>query len=113
MTLLENRLNLVAAAAVVAVVTLAACQDRNSPVAPAPASTGEYSIPAGDSATSSSPAGNVPGKGSDVTTQGSETGVVGGASGTVGSGGKPGSGSAGGAGTGAAVSSDSKADTRK
>ena len=114
MTSFKHRMNLVAAVAAVAVVTLAACQDRKAPAPPpSPTSSGEYSSPSGDSRTSSSAPVAVPGKGTDVTAKGPETGMVGGASGTVASGGKPGSGSTSGAGTGAAVSSDSKVETKK
>lgn len=114
MTSFKHGLNLVAAVAAVAVVMLAACQDRKTPVPPpSPASTGEYSSPSGDSRTPSGAPVAVPGTGTDATAKGPETGMVGGASGTVASGGKPGSGSTSGAGTGAATSSDSKVDTKK
>jgi hypothetical protein len=54
------------------------------------------------------------GPGTDVTEKGGpETGMVGGASGTVASGGKPGSGTDAGAGTGAAESSTSKEEKEK
>jgi hypothetical protein len=100
MELLNDRLALAAAAAAVMIVALTACQDRNSPP-----SSGDYSTPSRASVL-------VPGQGTDVTAKGPGTGMVGGESGTVGSGGTPGSGSTSGAGTGAAVSSDSKVDTR-
>ena len=115
MTLQKYGMNWVAAVVVVAVVTLTACKDREPSVdaPPAPASSGEYPNPAGASTPSSSDPVAVPGQGADLTAKGPETGMVGGASGTVGSGGKPGSGSIGGAGTGAAVSSESKVETKK
>lgn len=114
MTLLEHRLSLVAVVAAAAVFSLAACQDRKSPVPPpAPASSGEYSVPSSDSKKSSDATVAVPGQGADVAAKGTETGMVGGASGTVGSGGKAGSGSTSSAGTGAAVSSESTIVTKK
>ena len=114
MTHQRHLLRPLAVATIVAVFTLAACQDRRPAGAQAPsASSGEYPTPSDASPTSSSNPVAVPGKGADVTAKGAETGMVGGASGTVGSGGTPGSGSTSGAGTGAAVSSDSKVDTKK
>jgi len=114
MTLLKYRLNMVAAVAAAAVVTLASCQERKPTEAPpSPASSGEYPNPSAASPTSSSDPVAVPGQGTDVTAKGAETGMVGGATGTVGSGGKPGSGSTSGGGTGAAVSSENKVDTKK
>lgn len=114
MKLLKHRLNLMAAVTAVAVVTLAACQDRKSPVPPpSPASSGEYSSPSGNAPTTSGAPIAVPGQGTDATAKGAEAGMVGGASGTVGSGGKPGSGSTSGGGTGSAVSSESAVDTKK
>jgi hypothetical protein len=114
MTHQKHRLRSLAVATIVAVFTLAACQDRKPTDAQAPAaSSGEYPTPSTASPTSSSDPVAVPGKGADVTAKGADTGMAGGASGTVGSGGTPGSGSTSGAGTGAAVSSDSKVDAKK
>jgi len=114
MTHQRHRLRPLAVATIVAVFTLAACQDRKPTEAQPPsASSGEYPTPSDASPTSSSSPVAVPGRGADVTAKGTETGMVGGASGTVGSGGTPGSGSTSGAGTGAAVSSDSKVDAKK
>jgi hypothetical protein len=114
MTHWKHRLMPLAVATIAAVAVLAACQDRKPTGAQTPsASGGEYPTP---SDASSPPSGDpiaVPGKGADVTAKDTQSGMVGGASGTVASGGKPGSGSTSGAGTGAAVSSDSKVDTKK
>jgi hypothetical protein len=111
---LNHRLNLVAAATAVVFFALAACQERKPAEAQTPsASSGEYPTPSSAAPTSSSDPVAVPGKGTDVTSKDTTSGMVGGASGTVASGGKPGSGSTSGAGTGAAVSSDSKVDTKK
>jgi len=107
-------LNPLAVATIVAVTALAAFQERKPPEAQTPAaSSGEYPTPSGAAPSSTSNPVDVPGKGADLTAKGTETGMVGGASGTVGSGGKPGSGSTSGAGTGAAESSDAKVDTKK
>jgi len=106
-------LNPLAVATIVAVTALAACQERKPPEAQTPAaSSGEYPTPSGAPASSSDPVA-VPGKGVDAAAKDTQSGMIGGASGTVASGGKPGSGSTSGAGTGAAESSDAKVDTKK
>ena len=111
---MKHRLNLVAAATAVAFFALAACQDRKpSQAPPPPASSGEYPTPSSVSPTSSSDPVAVPGTGTDATAKDTTSGMVGGASGTVASGGKPGSGSTSGAGTGAAESSDAKPASKK
>lgn len=116
MTPVKYRLNHVAAAAAVAVFALAACQERKPTETRIPAATsGEYPTPAGagTAPSASSDPVAVPGKGTDATAKDTQSGMVGGASGTVASGGKPGSGSTSGAGTGAAESSDGKVETKK
>jgi len=107
-------LNPLAVATIVAVTALAACQERKPPEAQTPAaSSGEYPTPSGAAPASSSDPVAVPGKGADAAAKDTQSGMIGGASGTVASGGKPGSGSTSGAGTGAAESSDAKVDTKK
>ena len=113
---MKYQLNLAAAAAAAtaAIFALTACQDRKPTEAQQPpASSGEYPTPANTAPTSTSAPVAVPGQGTDVTTKDATAGMAGGASGTVASGGKPGSGSSSGAGTGAAVSSDEKVETKK
>ena len=114
MTQQQHRLKPLAVVTIVAVFMLAACQDRKPTETQAPsASSGEYPTSSDASPTSSSTPVAVPGQGTDVTAKDATAGMVGGASGTVASGGKPGSGSSSGAGTGAAVSSDEKVETKK
>jgi hypothetical protein len=94
---------------------LVACGDRKPAPAPEPRAT----PPSSSSSSSTAPAANQPpivppNTATDVESKkGTETGMVGGASGDVASGGKPGSGTAAGAGTGAAVSSGEKTENKK
>lgn len=96
-------------AAVVAI-ALTACQDRERPtvVDPPPAPRATESPASG---TGSPPI--PPSTGADVDEKGTQTGMIGGASGTVGSGGKPGSGTVAGAGTGPALSSGERIENKK
>ncbi len=101
---------------------LVACSDnrrpygaKTAPPGPTPANT---AAPTPESPAAVPPAASSPvippATATDVDEKkGSETGMVGGASGTVASGGKPGSGTESGAGTGAAVSSGEKTENRK
>lgn len=105
--------------AVLASFVLAACGDRQTPapvVTPAPATTTPSTAPPPASpppATSSAPV-IPPGTGTDVESKkGTETGMIGGESGTVASTGKPGTGTEAGAGTGAAKSSDETTENKK
>lgn len=92
---------------------LVACSDRtpepaSPPSAPPPASTTSSTAPAKQEPVVP------PNTATDVEAKkGTETGMVGGASGDVASGGKPGSGTAAGGGTGPAVSSGEKTDVKK
>lgn len=105
---------------------LAACGDRTPapgsqppPTGAPPANTASPatstpSTPTTPSGSSSSEPVVAPGTATDVDAKkGTETGMVGGASGDVASGGKPGSGTDAGAGTGAAVSSGDRIGTKK
>jgi hypothetical protein len=110
----SHLLNPLAVATIVVVAALAACQERKPTEAQTPAaSSGEYPAPSQASPGSSSAPVDVPGQGTDVTKKDTQSGMIGGATGTVGSGGKPGSGSTSGAGTGAAESSNAKPDSKK
>jgi hypothetical protein len=93
--------------AALAMLSVVGCSERKPTPPPAPASA-----PSTASPSSSSPP-VAPGSVSDVTKKGTETGMVGGESGTVASSGKPGTGTSSGAGTGAAESSDSKTENKK
>jgi len=109
-------LNRIAIALVTGMLTLlavAGCQERARTVEPVPTTpTAPPATPV--PTTSSSDPVQVPGKGTEVTEQkGTETGMVGGASGTVASGGKPGSGTVSGAGTGAAQESGERIENKK
>ena len=98
--------------ALLAAVALSSCSDRKPapPAAPAPAATPGNVAP---TPTSSAPV-MPPGTATDVESKkGTVTGMVGGEAGTVGSSGKPGSGTASGAGTGAAQSSAEKTENKK
>jgi hypothetical protein len=108
-----------------AMLALTACDRRDPSVGstPAPsntaAPTSQYPAPGSSAAGSSAPRSSdmtdpSKGPGTEVTEKGgTETGMVGGASGTTASGGKPGSGTEAGAGTGAAQSSTSKEETKE
>lgn len=90
-----------------ATLSVVGCSERKPTPPPAPA-------PAPSTAAPSSSAPPVtPGSAADVTKKGTETGMIGGESGTVASSGKPGTGTESGAGTGAAQSSDSKTENKK
>lgn len=92
-----------------------ACSDKKtvSTTVPAPAPTAPASVPPASTSPSSSAPVIAPGTGEDVTKKGTNTGMVGGESGTVASSGKPGTGTDSGAGTGAAQGSDSKTTDKK
>ena len=99
---------------------LAGCSDRNPAATKPPASTTPASTPPATSppASTSTPSSSgpviAPGTGTDVVTKkGTETGMVGGESGTVAASGKPGTGTTSGAGTGAAQASDDKTTNKK
>lgn len=99
-----------------ALLALTACDRRDPPVEtvtrtpPANTAAPTAQTPTPPAADMTDPA---KGPGQEVTEKGgTETGMVGGASGTVASGGKPGTGTDAGAGTGAAQSSDSKEQTK-
>ncbi|HYM48844.1 MAG TPA: hypothetical protein VES91_10215 [Burkholderiaceae bacterium] len=100
--------------AALAALALNSCSDRK-PV-PAPTSSPAPASPPANTAptpTSNAPV-VTPGTGTDVATKkGTETGMVGGESGTVASSGKPGSGTSSGAGTGAAEGSGDKTVNKK
>lgn len=106
-----------------AALVVGGCQDRDQtgaqrtpPAASDAVKTSPATTPPATPAptTSSSDPVVVPGKGTDVVEQkGTETGMVGGASGPVASGGKPGSGTESGAGTGPAQSSGDKVENKK
>jgi hypothetical protein len=89
--------------------SLSGCSERKPAPVTAPAPAPAPSAPA---PTSSAPP-VTPGTASDVNKKGTETGMVGGESGTVAASGKPGTGTSEGAGTGAAVSSDTKTEDKK
>lgn len=102
--------------------TLGACSDSPRPygdrkVAPG-ATPSNTAAPTADSPAAPPPATGSPvippSTATDVEQKtGTDTGMVGGASGTVGSGGKPGSGTSSGGGTGPAESSGEKTENRK
>ncbi len=98
-------------AAMLLVIASAGCSDRR-PVTPTPSVT---PVPTAPASTSSSSGPVIPpSTGTDVVTKkGTETGMVGGESGTVASSGKPGTGTESGAGTGAAIASDEKTTNKK
>lgn len=96
--------------ALLAAVAFSGCSDRKPASSPAPVATPANTAPM---PTSSAPV-IPPGTTTDVETKkGTVTGMVGGEAGTVGSSGKPGSGTASGAGTGAAQSSAEKTENKK
>lgn len=97
--------------ALVTVFAFGSCGDRKPPPpAATPAATPANVAPAPTSSAPVIPAGS----GTDVESKkGTATGMVGGEAGTVGSSGKPGTGTASGAGTGAAQSSDEKIENKK
>ena len=99
-----------------ALFALTACDRRDPPVEPVTSSPPPNTA-APTTQTPTPPAADMtdPAKGpAEAVTEkgGSETGMVGGASGTVASGGKPGTGTDAGAGTGPTQSSDSKEQTK-
>ena len=95
--------------------SLSACSDRKPATTTAPVTKSEPAAtpPASTSTPTSTAPVIPPGTGEDVTKKGTSTGMVGGESGTVGSSGKPGTGTDSGAGTGAAQDSDSKTSDKK
>jgi len=100
-------------AATLLVIASAGCSDRR-PVTTTPSVTPVPTAPASTSSSSSSGPVIPPSTGTDVVTKkGTETGMVGGESGTVAASGKPGTGTASGAGTGAAIASDEKTTNKK
>ena len=112
------RAGLTLSALLSAFLLLAGCSDRTKP--PAPASGSSVSTPPSTSppASTSTPTSSAPviapGTGTDVVTKkGTETGMVGGESGTVAASGKPGTGTGSGAGTGAAQASEEKTTNKK
>ncbi|MBC8119083.1 MAG: hypothetical protein H7X75_05865 [Burkholderiaceae bacterium] len=113
------RVGLSVSALLSALAILSGCSDRNPGAVKAPASSPAPSTPPATAPTSTpapSSSGPViaPGTGTDVVTKkGTETGMVGGESGTVAASGKPGTGTASGAGTGAAQASDEKTSNKK
>lgn len=114
------RVGLSVSALASAFLLLSGCSDRNpaptKPAASSPsASTPPATSPPASTATPSSSGPVIPpGTGTDVVAKkGTETGMVGGESGTVAASGKPGTGTASGAGTGAAQASDEKTSNKK
>ena len=107
------RIAIAVATGTLTLLAVAGCQERARTVEPVPTTpTAPPSTPV--PTTSSSDPVQVPGKGTDVTQQkGTETGMIGGASGTVASGGKPGSGTVSGAGTGPAKESGDRIENKK
>ena len=107
-----------ASAAMIVAIALTACSDRRPtqttpPVTTAPTAPTAPTVTTGTSSSSSGPV-IAPSTATDVVTKkGTETGMVGGESGTVAASGKPGTGTASGAGTGAAVASDEKTTNKK
>ena len=102
--------------------TLAACSDSPRPygakTTPQGATPANTAAPTTDTPAAPPPSASTPVIPPNTATEvdqkkGSETGMFGGASGTVASGGKPGSGTASGAGTGPAESSGEKQENKK
>jgi hypothetical protein len=97
---------------------LSACDRRHAPVEPASTPSAPANTASPTAEQPARPPGDISdpskGPGAEVTEQkGTETGMVGGASGTVASGGKPGSGTSAGGGTGPAVSSTEKTEKKE
>jgi hypothetical protein len=97
---------------------LSACDRRDAPVESPSTSTTPPNTASPTAANPARPPNDVSdpskGPGVEVTEEkGTETGMVGGESGTVASGGKPGSGTAAGGGTGPAVSSSEKTEKKE
>lgn len=108
-----NRSAIAVVSGTLTLLAVAGCQDRVRTVEPVPTTpTAPPSTPV--PTTASSDPVQVPGKGTDVMEEkGTQTGMIGGASGTVASGGKPGSGTVSGAGTGPALESGERIENKK